>query len=379
MAVYLALPNVLFRPTLEALAEAGLPREHHDRRREALRYRPRRRQGPQRADRAVVRRAPRLPHRPLPGQADHPGHPGLAVRQPDLRSGVEQQPHQPGRHHLVRVAGAGGPGELLRPRGRAARHDPEPSAADAGPHRHGAPAHDHRARPARPQGRGPPRDRAPAAARRCATATRRARYGAGTVAGRQLPAYADEEGVDPARGTETYAEVTFRISNWRWAGTPFRLRTGKAIDKERREIAVHFKSVPHEPFDDRDRPNVLRFQLSPDAISLRLNLNAEGDPFDLEQVTPRRRVPHPGPAALQPAAEGDPGRRPDPVHPRRRGRGAVADRRAGAAAWADDEVPLEEYPGGSAARCGARVPEQPAAGPREPKAGKAAGDDPRSG
>ena len=48
---------------------------------------------------------------------------------------------------------------------------------------------------------------------------------------------------------------------------------------------MHFQSVPHEPFDDRDRPNVLRFQLSPDDISLRLNLNAECDPFDLEQVT----------------------------------------------------------------------------------------------
>jgi glucose-6-phosphate 1-dehydrogenase len=85
----------------------------------------------------------------------------------------------------------------------------------------------------------PPRDK-------MRTATRRARYGAGTVAGRALSAYADEAGVDPTRGTETYAEVTFRISNWRWAATPFRLRTGKAIDKERREIAVHFKSVPHE-------------------------------------------------------------------------------------------------------------------------------------
>ena len=146
--------------------------------------------------------------------------------------------------------------------------------------------------------------------RRCAKATRRARYSAGTVAGRQLPAYADEEGVDPSRGTETYAEVTFRVSNWRWAGTPFRLRTGKAIGKERREIAVHFKSVPHEPFDDRDRPNVLRFQLSPDAISLRLNLNGEGDPFDLEQVSldaefPTQELP-PYSLLLKEILEGDP-------------------------------------------------------------------------
>ena len=62
-----------------------------------------------------------------------------------------------------------------------------------------------------------------------AKATRRARYTAGTVGGKDLPAYADAEGVDPSRGTETYAEVTFRVSNWRWAGTPFRLRTGKAM------------------------------------------------------------------------------------------------------------------------------------------------------
>ena len=100
------------------------------------------------------------------------------------------------------------------------------------------------------------------------------------------------------------------ISNWRWAGTPFRLRTGKAIGKERREIAVHFKSVPHEPFDDRDRPNVLRFPLSPDAIALELNLNGEGDPFDLEQVTldtefPAQELP-PYSLLLKEILEGDP-------------------------------------------------------------------------
>ena len=164
-----------------------------------------------------------------------------------------------------------------------------------------------------------------------AKATRRARYTAGTVGGKDLPAYADAEGVDPSRGTETYAEVTFKVSNWRWAGTPFRLRTGKAIGQERREIAVYFKTVPHEPFDDRDRPDVLRFTLSPDAISLELNLNGEGDPFDLERVTldsefPTQELP-PYALLLKEIAEGD----PDALDPRRRGRGALAHRRAGAA------------------------------------------------
>jgi glucose-6-phosphate 1-dehydrogenase len=183
-------------------------------------------------------------------------------------------------------------------------------------------------------------------------ATRRARYSAGTAAGRQLPAYADEDGVDPDRGTETFAEVTFRISNWRWAGTPFRLRTGKAINKERREIAVHFKSVPHEPFDDRDRPNVLRFRLSPDAISLGLNLNAEGDPFDLEQVSldaefPTQDLP-PYSLLLKEILEGDPtlSIRGDEAEEMWRIVEPVL------AAWADDAVPLEEYRAGSAGPSG---------------------------
>jgi glucose-6-phosphate 1-dehydrogenase len=205
-----------------------------------------------------------------------------------------------------------------------------------------------------------------------ATATRRARY----TAGDQLPAYADEEGVDPSRGTETYAEVTFRVSNWRWAGTPFRLRTGKAIGTERREIAVHFKSVPHEPFDDRDRANVLRFQLSPDAISLRLNLNGEGDPFDLEQVSldaefPTQELP-PYSLLLKEILEGDAtlSIRGDEAEELWRIVEPVLS------AWADDEVPLEEYQAGSAGPSGSRVPEQPAA---DRKRGTAPGDDPNSG
>ena len=190
-----------------------------------------------------------------------------------------------------------------------------------------------------------------------AKATRRARYTAGTIAGRQLPAYTDEQGVDQSRGTETYADVTFRVWNWRWAGTPFRLRTGKAIGTERREIAVHFKSVPHEPFHDRDRPNVLRFQLSPDAISLQLNLNGEGDPFDLEQVCvdaefPVQELP-PYSLLLKEILEGDAtlSIRGDEAEELWRIVEPVLS------AWADDQVPLEEYRAGSAGPSGARTAE----------------------
>src|SRR5699024_3931003 len=59
--------------------------------------------------------------------------------------------------------------------------------------------------------------------------SRRARSTAGTVGGRSLPSYVDEEGIDPARQTETVAEVVFEVDTWRWAVVPFRFRTGKAI------------------------------------------------------------------------------------------------------------------------------------------------------
>jgi glucose-6-phosphate 1-dehydrogenase len=207
-----------------------------------------------------------------------------------------------------------------------------------------------------------------------AKATRRARYTAGTAGGKELPGYADAEGVEPDRKTETYAEVTFRVSNWRWGGTPFRLRTGKAIGQERREIAVYFRSVPHEPFDDRDRPNILRFTLSPDAIALEMNLNGEGDPFDLERVTldsdfPVQELP-PYSLLLKEILEGDPtlSIRGDEAEELWRIVEPVLQ------AWERDEVPLEEYPAGSGGPKGAKTPPRGGSG-----RGTAAGDDPRSG
>ena len=213
-----------------------------------------------------------------------------------------------------------------------------------------------------------------------AKATRRARYTAGTVGGKDLPAYVDAEGVDPSRGTETYAEVTFRVSNWRWGGTPFRLRTGKAIGQERREIAVYFKTVPHEPFDDRDRPNVLRFTLSPDCIALELNLNGEGDPFDLERVTlentfPTQELP-PYSLLLKEILEGDAtlSIRGDEAEELWRIVEPVIQ------AWENDEVPLLEYPAGSSGpKTAAKEPPPRVAKGRAPEQGTASGDDARTG
>ena len=116
--------------------------------------------------------------------------------------------------------------------------------------------------------------------------TVRARYGAGRIGERDVPAYVDEEGVDPERRTETFAQVTLSVDNLRWAGVPFVLRTGKALAGNRGEIAVHFKPVPHLPFQKAGdpRPNVLRVQLGPDRVALNVNINGPYDPFDLEQI-----------------------------------------------------------------------------------------------
>ena len=118
--------------------------------------------------------------------------------------------------------------------------------------------------------------------------SRRARYTAGTLGRRAVPDYVHEEGVDPARHTETLAQVTVAVENNRWAGVPFLLRSGKSLGAPRKEVVVHFRDVAHLPAGftdagagtDTDR---LVLDLKTGAVSLTLTMNAEGDPFDLEQ------------------------------------------------------------------------------------------------
>jgi glucose-6-phosphate 1-dehydrogenase len=105
-----------------------------------------------------------------------------------------------------------------------------------------------------------------------ATRTRRARYRAGQVRDRDIPAYVDEDGVTPEHGTETFAEVALELDSWRWSGTRFRLRTGKAMGDDRKEVVVHFRPVPHLPFEHSQGlvPNRLRFGLDPEGLALEL-------------------------------------------------------------------------------------------------------------
>lgn len=182
-----------------------------------------------------------------------------------------------------------------------------------------------------------------------ASRTVRGRYGAGRTGDREVPAYAAEPGVDPERGTETFARVTLGIDNWRWAGVPFVLRSGKALGRDRREIAVHFKPVPHLAFvqHTEPRPNVLRLALDPDRVALAVNINGPGDPFDLEPTELNLALaPQDLPAygrLLLDALRGDPtlSIRDDEAEESWRIIEPILD------AWAEGRSPLLEYPAGS--------------------------------
>jgi glucose-6-phosphate 1-dehydrogenase len=115
----------------------------------------------------------------------------------------------------------------------------------------------------------------------------RARYTAGDLDGRTLPSYADEPGVDESRGTETLAELVLAVDTWRWAGVPFRLRSGKAVGDSRKEAVITFKRPPRVPdgLTGCDQPDRLRIGFGPDHVALDFNINGPGDPFELDPVT----------------------------------------------------------------------------------------------
>lgn len=180
--------------------------------------------------------------------------------------------------------------------------------------------------------------------------TRRARYTAGKIGHRQVPSYIDEEGVDPDRRTETFAEVGLELNSWRWAGTRFVLRAGKALGKRRKEVVVHFRPVPKTPFGDaRDcKPNQLRIGLDgPWNLSLDLTGSAAGSPPRLAPLTLETNLPAPDLPAysrvLMDVLQGDSrlSIRGDEAEESWRVLTPVID------AWAEGKVPLQEYPAGS--------------------------------
>jgi glucose-6-phosphate 1-dehydrogenase len=109
----------------------------------------------------------------------------------------------------------------------------------------------------------------------------RGQYGAGTVEGRPVEAYRDAPDVDPHSPTETYVALKLMIDNWRWAGVPFYLRTGKALSRRRTEIVIQFKRAPLALFRDTPvewlMPNDLILHIQPDeGASLRFSAKIPG-------------------------------------------------------------------------------------------------------
>ncbi len=116
-----------------------------------------------------------------------------------------------------------------------------------------------------------------------AARTRRARYRAGRIGERDIPAYTEEDGVVPQHRTETFAEVVLELDSPRWSGTMFRLRTGKALGRDRKEVVVRFRKVPDLPFEHGAAlsPNLLRFGLEPESLSLELTGTGPGETLSL--------------------------------------------------------------------------------------------------
>jgi glucose-6-phosphate 1-dehydrogenase len=95
--------------------------------------------------------------------------------------------------------------------------------------------------------------------------TVRGQYGAGAIAGRKMESYLQEIGKESSN-TETYVAIKAHVDNWRWAGIPFYMRTGKSLAARYSEIVIHFKPVPHVVFPNQapDMANKLVIRLQPD-------------------------------------------------------------------------------------------------------------------
>jgi glucose-6-phosphate 1-dehydrogenase len=117
----------------------------------------------------------------------------------------------------------------------------------------------------------------------------RGQYGPGELDGVAVPAYRDEPGVAPGSVTETFAALKLMMDNWRWAGVPFYLRSGKRLARKLTMVSIEFKRVPHLFFPhtahDQIEPNVLTIRLQPDeGISLKLGAKAPGPEMHIRQM-----------------------------------------------------------------------------------------------
>jgi glucose-6-phosphate 1-dehydrogenase len=119
--------------------------------------------------------------------------------------------------------------------------------------------------------------------------TVRGQYGEGTVRGQRVPAYRHEPKVPPQSKTETYAAVKLQVDNWRWAGVPFYLRSGKRLARRATEIVIVFRRPPLLLFQrtpvDEIQPNKMVVRIQPDeGISLWVQAKQPGPSINLAPV-----------------------------------------------------------------------------------------------
>jgi glucose-6-phosphate 1-dehydrogenase len=118
----------------------------------------------------------------------------------------------------------------------------------------------------------------------------RGQYGRGYIEGEEVPGYREEPGVASDSTTETYVGAKLYIDNWRWADTPFYVRSGKRLARRETTIAIEFKRAPHPPFEVADddaglRPNVLVCHIQPDeGVSLEFAAKVPGQGLTLRTV-----------------------------------------------------------------------------------------------
>jgi glucose-6-phosphate 1-dehydrogenase len=114
-------------------------------------------------------------------------------------------------------------------------------------------------------------------------------YGPARIGGEDVPGYRKEKDVPPDSQTNTYAAVTFFVDNWRWAGVPFYVRTGKRLPKRVSEIAIQFNSAPLHLFNSdggEDAPNLLILRIQPEeGISLKFLSKRPGSGMTLRPVS----------------------------------------------------------------------------------------------
>jgi glucose-6-phosphate 1-dehydrogenase len=110
--------------------------------------------------------------------------------------------------------------------------------------------------------------------------TVRGQYAAGITKGKQLPGYRQEESVNPQSNTETYFAARVFVDNFRWAGVPFYIRTGKRLPVKTTEVVVEFKNVPNNVYLSKKHklePNLLVFRVNPmEGIYLKMNAKQPG-------------------------------------------------------------------------------------------------------